>query len=532
MTLKLIVGAVIIIACIISNKVSSKMGMPMLLAFIVLGMIFGSDGIFKIPFANFQFAEQICSLALVFLIFYGGFGTNISRAKKVATKAILLSSIGVIATALLTGLFCYYALGFELLESMLIGSVLSSTDAATVFSILRSQKLNLKDGTASLLEIESGSNDPWAYTLTIIILSLMNTSGETGSILYLIFAQIFFGVIFGVIIAAFAYWVLKTFTFEQAGFDAIFVLAVAILAYAIPTAFGGNGYLSAYIVGIVLGNKEIINKKALVNFFDGLTGLMQMLTFFLLGLLAFPSQIPKIILPAIAIAIFLTIVARPVAVFAILTPFKAKFAQQTLISWGGLRGATSIIFAIMATVGDNNTENDIFHIVFCVVLLSIGIQGSLLPWVSKKLKMIDDKENVLKTFNDYSDETEIQFIRLPINENHSWIGKKIKNITLPPTTLIVMIQREKQRIIPNGNTIIEENDILIISAIGYYDDNSISLREIEIDNGHEWCNQKLSKLSIPNDNIVVLIKRRNKTIIPNGDIKVKADDTLVVTSSK
>ncbi len=353
MTLKLIVGAVIIIACIISNKVSSKMGMPMLLAFIVLGMIFGSDGIFKIPFANFQFAEQICSLALVFLIFYGGFGTNISRAKKVATKAILLSSVGVIATALLTGLFCYYALGFGLLESMLIGSVLSSTDAATVFSILRSQKLNLKDGTASLLEIESGSNDPWAYTLTIIILSLMNTSGETGSILYLIFAQIFFGVIFGVIIAAFAYWVLKTFTFEQAGFDAIFVLAVAILAYAIPTAFGGNGYLSAYIVGIVLGNKEIINKKALVNFFDGLTGLMQMLTFFLLGLLAFPSQIPKIILPAIAIAIFLTIVARPVAVFAILTPFKAKFAQQTLISWGGLRGATSTIFAIMATVGEN-----------------------------------------------------------------------------------------------------------------------------------------------------------------------------------
>ena len=192
-------------------------------------------------------------------------------------------------------------------------------------------------------------------------------------------------------------------------------------------------------MGIVLGNQNIHNKKALVHFFDGLTGLMQMLIFFLLGLLAFPSQIPNVLLPSIAISLFLTFIARPLVVGAILTPARAKLRQQAVVSWAGLRGAASIVFAIMATVSEAFTNNDVFHIAFCVVLFSIAFQGSLLPLVAHKTKMLDETGNVLKTFNDYSDETAVRFVGFTLKEGHPWTGKKIKNIPFPPEMLLVAV---------------------------------------------------------------------------------------------
>ena len=275
---------------IILNKLSSKAGMPMLLAFIVLGMIFGSDGLLKIKFDDYKSAESICSIALIFIIFYGGFGTKWNVAKPVATKAILLSTLGVVLTAVFTGLFCHFVLRFSLLESFLVGAVTSSTDAASVFAILRSKKLNLKYNTASLLEVESGSNDPLSYMLTIIVLSFMQGNASTGKMIYMLFAQIVYGFAFGVAIAYGALYILRKFNFSYAGFDFLFVLAVASLSYAIPTLIGGNGYLSAYVAGLFLGNKTFPQKKNLVHFFDGITGLMQMLIFFLLGLLSLPSK--------------------------------------------------------------------------------------------------------------------------------------------------------------------------------------------------------------------------------------------------
>ncbi len=527
----LIIGAVIVITCILCNKISNKIGIPMLLAFILLGMVFGSDGIFKIEFENFVFAEQTCSIALIFIIFYGGFGTKWKQAKQVAVQSLVLSSVGVILTALLTGLFCRYILQFEWLESLLIGSVLGSTDAASVFSILRSKKLNLKYGTASMLELESGSNDPWAYMLTITILSIMQGNSSVGSVAYMLIAQIIIGVLFGILIAFTAIFILKHVKFETVGFDAIFVLAIAVLSYAIPTALDGNGYLSAYIVGIALGNTEIYNKKSLVHFFDGITGLSQMLIFFMLGLLSFPSQMPKIIIPSVLIALFMTFIGRPIVVMGILTPFKAKLSQQIVVSWAGLRGATSIVFAIIATVNEAYISSDVFHITFCVVLLSIGIQGTLLPFVSKKFNMIDNSQNVLKTFNDYADETPIQFIKLTVDNNHKWINRQIKDITLPPHTRIIMILRSNQKVIPKGNTIIEQNDILIMSAMGYQEYNDIILKEVTIDKEHKLYNKTLSEVSLPNI-LVVLIMRGNKTIIPNGKVRIKENDILVVTTNK
>lgn len=503
----------------------------MLLAFILLGMLFGSDGLLQIPFDNYALAEQICSVALIFIMFYGGFGTNWDEAKPVAVKSVLLSSLGVILTAGLTGIFCHYILRFDFMESMLIGAVISSTDAASVFSILRSRNMGLKYHTASMLELESGSNDPCSYMLTAIVLSVMDGKASGNSITYMIFAQIVLGILIGVIIALSARAVLKHFQFVTAGFDMAFVIAVALLAYALPSLAGGNGYLSAYIVGIILGNTKIEGKKSLVHFFDGITGLMQMLIFFLLGLLSNPSQLPEIFLPALAIALFLTFAARPLSVFAILTPFKCRLNQQLLVSFAGLRGAASIVFAIMATVDEAYTSLDVFHIVFCIVLLSILFQGSFLSAAAKKLDISDETANVLKTFSDYSEEVDLQFIRLPLTPEHPWTGKPIRDIVLPPDTLFVMILRGQDTLIPDGDTILQDKDTAVVSARIFQEENDLSLYEEKISAKSPWIGNKIVDFSPHSGELVVMIIRGDEVVVPGGDTVILEGDLLVIHST-
>ncbi len=500
--------------------------MPMLLAFILLGMIFGSDGIVKIPFENYTFAEQICSVALIFIMFYGGFGTKWNEAKPVALKSIILSTLGTVITAILVGLFCHYALKIALLESFLIGSVISSTDAASVFSILRSKRLNLRYNTASLLEIESGSNDPFSYMLTLIVLSMMNGDISSFRFSYMIFAQIVYGIVFGIGIAILTLLFLKKFSISSSGFSAIFIVGVAIIAYAAPAFVGGNGYLSTYITGIIIGNRRISNKLELVHFFDGTTGLMQMLLFFLLGLLSFPSQLPDVTLVALCIALFLTFIARPLAVFAILTPFKSNINQQLLVSWAGMRGAASIVFAIMAVINPATTDNDIFHIVFFIVLFSILFQGTLIPFVAKKLNMTDSKSDVMKTFNDYIDEVSVQFIQFTLPSLHHWVGKKISEILLPPDSLFVLLTRGNEKIIPNGKTILCENDTIILSGKAAEKTSGAQLYEKRIEKEDNLSGKTITDISTINQ-LVVLIKRGERVIIPKGNTVLAEDDILV-----
>ncbi len=527
----ILIAAIIILLCVLFNKLSSKMGVPMLLAFIVLGMLFGKDGLFKIDFEDYAFAEKICSIALIFIMFYGGFGTKWSEAKSIAGKAALLSTLGVVLTAALTGLFCYFALRFSLLESFLIGAVISSTDAASVFSILRSKKLGLKYNTSSMLEMESGSNDPCSYMLTAVVLSLMSGKASAGSVAYMVFAQFAYGIAIGAAIALGASLVLKRFKFGSAGFDMVFVIGIALLSYALPSMLGGNGYLSAYIVGIVLGNSKIHGKKSLVHFLDGLTGMMQMIIFFLLGLLATPSHMPAIFVPAVLIALFLTIVARPAAVFAILSPSKCKVPQQLLVSFSGLRGAASIVFAIMALVSDAYMKHDLFHIVFCIVLLSILFQGSLIPPVARKLGMIDEELDVLKTFNDYSEEVDLQFIKLAITEKHPWRDKAVRDLILPPDTLLVLVLRGMKTIVPDGNTMLWKDDVVVLSAPAFTDDVAIGLKEQKINRKSRWTGKDIAEYSPEAGGLVILIKRGDETIIPRGDTKICENDVLVINET-
>ncbi len=527
LTLYLIFAATIIFACVIFNCISRKIGIPVLMAFIVLGMFFGSDGVLKIPFENYEFAERICSIALIFIMFYGGFGTKWSEARPIAIKAALLSSLGTTITAGLVGLFCFLVLRIDVLESFLIGAVISSTDAASVFSILRSKRLNLKNNTASLLEVESGSNDPFSYMLTVIILSLMGGDTSASSFVFMLLIQIICGVGFGIVFALLTRVIFKKFTFSDEGFDTIFILGIALISYAAPTYFGGNGYLSVYITGIILGNLRIPNKQALVHFFDGITGLMQMTLFFLLGLLAFPSQLPGVALTALGIALFLTFVARPIAVFAILSPFKCSVRQQLLVSWAGMRGAASIVFAILVVINPAITDNDIYHMVFFIVLFSILVQGTLIPFVARFLKMTDNDSDVMKTFNDYIDEEPVQFIQFTLSSTHAWVGKVVSEILLPPDTILILLVRGKEKIVPNGNTNLQTGDTLILSGLATYKVDAIHLYEKNIDKGDEWINKRISEVS-RDDGLIVMIRREGQVIIPKGTTTILENDVIVI----
>ena len=527
MTFGYLLSALILFGCSLADRFSGKFGMPALILFMGVGMLFGSDGLLKIQFDNYELAERVCSAALVFIMFYGGFNTNWKTAKNVAVRAILLSTVGVVITAGLTAVFCYFALGLSVVESFLIGAVLSSTDAASVFSILRGKNLNLREGTAPLLEIESGSNDPMSYLLTVIGISMLGSQG-TGNVFWMMFSEIVFGILVGVAVAALTVFLMTKTNFVPDGLETIFVIAVVIFAFGISELVGGNAYLSVYLLGILLGNSRIHHKEVVIPFFDGVTGLAQILIFFLLGLLAFPHKLPQIIIPSLLIALFLTFVARPVAVFGLLLPFRCSIRQCLLVSWAGLRGAASIVFAIMVIAGGGDISLDLFHIVFMVALLSVAIQGTLIPKMAEKLDMVDDSADVKKTFNDYQEELAMMLMRMFIPKGHNWENKRICEVGIPTGSLALMVKREGETIIPNGDLKILAGDSVILSVPAYESQENENLEEVVVEKNHSWCNHTIQELNLPQNQLIALIKRGDENIIPSGSTLIHEGDIVVL----
>ena len=532
----MILCALVLLICITSTKILYRFGVPILLIFIVLGMLFGSDGIVGIYFDNYQLASSICSIALIFIMFYGGFGTNWNMAKPVAVQSILMSSLGVVITAGLTGLFCLFIFKTTILEGLLIGSIIASTDAAAVFAILRSQKLNLKGSIASILEIESGSNDPFAYMLTIIILGLMSNGGY-GDIIPMLLSQIILGIVVSIVLSKLSIYLLRNVKFEIEGFYPIFITAIAVLAYSLSEYLGGNGYLSVYITGIIIGNSKIPHKKSIFQFFDGVSWLMQILLFFLLGLLAFPSKIPSVMIKGVSISIFMIFIARPIATFSILNWFKVPIKQQLFISWVGIRGAASIVFAIFAITYGIPINYDIFHIIFFMALFSVAVQGTLIPDVARKLDLIDDEESVLKTFNDYKEDKSTKLVEFTISNNNPIANKSIMDANVPEDILVVMIRRKGDVFVPNGSTIILPGDTLVLSGNSlinfndYKEGKSTNLMEIYVNDKSNIVNKSIKNSNIADDILIVMIKRKDKVIIPNGNTIIMPEDILVVTGN-
>ena len=519
----LIIGIIFILA-LFAIRFSHKQGIPALLLFIVLGMAFGAMGF---EFEDYGFSDNFATLSLMVIMFYGGFGTNWRMAKPVAKEAIVLSSLGVITTALVTGLFCHYVLAFNLLEGLLIGSIVGSTDYASVSNILRSKNLNLKYNTASLLELESGSNDPTAYTMTMVFLSVI--IGSEVSIPVLILSQVAVGIAMGFVFAFIVGKLLENLRLGADGLYAVFMASTMLITYATTDLLGGNGYLALYILGIYLGNKEFVGKREIVFFFDGFTEIMQIGLFFILGLLSNFTQFIDTFPIAVAIMIFMTIIARPVTVYGIMLPFRLKRNQLKMVSLAGIRGAAAIAFAIMAVNSYAGFSIDVYHIVFGICVLSALAQGSLMAPASKRWGMLDPNETVLQTFNYYQNKAKIGFLETRIHPNSSLIGLQVKDLNLTFDFIVAKIVRNGKAIVPRGQITIEENDLIILGGEMYFDERGQDLIEFSIPRGHQWENRYIKDLELPHDRLIIMVQRKcNDIIIPVGDTLLLEDDKVIM----
>ena len=547
----LLFAGLIIALCLFINRLTDKFKVPSLLLFIGIGMVAGV--LLRPVFGNvtdYDMGNVICSICLVLVIFYGGFGTNFKEARPVAGRALLLSFAGTAFTAGLVGVAVW--LIFRLLpfvpsigwvESMLVGSVISSTDAASVFNILRSRRLNLKYHTSSLLEMESGSNDPTSYMLTVVFTAVLAAqyglegaaAMNAGEIVGMLAAQVGFGALFGAAFGFLAVYILKKIPFNMGQGGTVFVLAIALLTYAVPSVlpglWAGNGYLAVYICGIMLGNARIPQKRDCVRFFDALTGVAQMMIFFLLGFLATPEWLirPEVLIPALLIFAAMTFLARPAVVAGLLGPFRAPLGQLGVVSWAGLRGVASIVFAIYAisVLGDGALPYDLFSIVFCIVIISISLQGSLLPAVSRKFRMLGDSEDVLRTFTDYQDETSVSFVKVVVGETHPWAGKHLRECVMPREFLVVLILRGEEVVVPSGKTIVHPGDLLVTAAPEFENRDDFGMFEEYLGEDHPWVGKTVRETELPHGTLIAMIKRGGGTVIPYGATELKAGDTLV-----
>ena len=525
MTILLLISIVLLMA-LVAVRFSDRLGLPSLLLFILMGMLTGAAGV---KFDNYNLVEKFATVALMIIMFYGGFGTNWKMAKPAFKESALLASFGVVLTAVFCGVFFHFAFKFNFIESMLLASVIASTDYASVSSILRSKNLNLKDYTAPLLELESGSNDPTAYTLTIIFISILK--GTSTSIPILILTQIVLGIAIGFIAGYLAKKIINFFNFSQDGLFTVFMLAVVCLAFAISNILGGNGYLTVYLLGIYVGNQEFIGKRDIVFFFDGFTNLVQIGMFYLLGLLSNFASLKSAMPLSIIAAIFLTVVARPLATYILVRPFKRSLAQIFILSLAGLRGAAAIAFAIIVVNSHAPVDTDIFHIVFGICLLSQLVQGAVLPVFCKKLKMVDENDTVLKTFNYYQDKSDVGFIVSDIPQSSILCGKKIRDLHLAFDFIIAKIIRDNKTIIPRGDTVLQAGDTIIVGGESYFDPVGQELMELKISSSHPWLNMKLCDLKLASDSLVVMIQsKEGKIVIPIGETTVSYTHLTLPTS--
>ena len=466
LNLLILIGGIVLIASVFLSKVTYKFGIPTLILFLTIGMI---TGIF-VKFNDYKLAEILATVALMVIIFSGGFDTNWKKARNNSAISITLASLGVILTAGFVGLFTWLVFGVKPIEAFLVGAIISSTDAAAVFSILRAKKLNFKNDMGPLLEMESGSNDPTSYMITVIILGMI--TGESTNIALTFLLQVFVGIGIGALIGYLGTKVINLIKLEIDGLYIILGIAMMLLSYGMSSNLRGNGLLAVYITGLIMGNRNIVYKASLTQFFDGISWFAQILLFFVLGLFVTPSLLFtwEVLLPGIGIALFISFVARPLAVIPIMKLFKKPLKDSLLVSWVGFRGAASIVFAIIVLAANksgfsnNGTQMLIFNIVFIVCVISVLLQGLLLVPVAKKLDMAQEEETELITFTDYSGALYADMLEVHIDNKDNIVNRRIVELNIPKTYLIVLIKRNDVMIAPKGDTIILADDILLVSA--------------------------------------------------------------------
>lgn len=460
-------AAVLTIVSVLVSKISDRFSLPALLLFLAIGMLAGSEGLGLIYFSDYAIAKSIGVIALVFIIFSGGLDTPWKSVKPLFLPGLAMSTVGVLVTALVVGWFSVAVLKFSLLEGLLLGSIVSSTDAAAVFSILRSRKISLKGKLRPLLQLESGSNDPMAVFLTIGCIGILTQAGSSAlNLLPLFVLNMGVGLIVGYLMAKLSIALINRIKLEYEGLYQVLTIALILLTYAITTLFGGNGFLAVYLLGLMMSRNDFVYKRLIVRFYEAIAWLMQIIMFLTLGLLVFPSQVVSVIGGGLLIAAILIFLARPLSVFLCLAPFKFRLAEKTMISWVGLRGAVPIILATFPLLAGINQANTIFNIVFFVVITSVLVQGTSIPAVSKILGIDAPFSTKIKYPIEFeqTEGIEATLTDIIVPYNSEAVGKTIAAVNIPPKALVVLISRGDKFIVPNGSTIIEEGDVFLVLA--------------------------------------------------------------------
>ena len=463
----MVIAALLLLAGVIASQAASRFGIPALLLFLVLGMLAGSEGLGGIYFDNAFLAQALGVLALSLILFSGGLDTDWPGVRQVLKEGITLATTGVVISALVMGVLAGAVLGFSLIDGLLLGAIVASTDAAAVFAVLRSKSVGLKGKLKPLLELEAGINDPMAVILTTAIIQFA-THPQTppGAFLVRFVQQAVLGGAIGYVMGKLIPTVANRLKLAYEGLYPVFTLALVVLTYGVATFVGGSGFLAVYLAGLVAGNHEFVHRRSLLRFHDGLAWLMQIAMFMTLGLLEFPSQLLPIAGRALIVTALLMFVARPLSVFISLAPFHVGTREKLLVSWVGLRGAVPIVLATYPLLAGLPNALLIFNVVFFVVFVSTLLQGASIPtvarWLGVNAPLPPQWEQPLE-FNPVRGlKSTLREVILPAESDAA--GKRIMDLKLPQTFLVILVGRDKHFILPSGTTTLQAHDRLLVLA--------------------------------------------------------------------
>lgn len=462
---QLLIVAILLLLSVLASRASSRLGVPALLMFLAIGMLAGSDGPGGIYFDNAQVAQSLGVVALALILFSGGLDTHWPTVKPALWSALSLATLGVGISALLVAWFATVVLGFSWLEGVLLGAIVSSTDAAAVFSVLRTRGVQLAGRIEPLLELESGSNDPMAVFLTIGLTRLLTLPDQ--SLLNLIPSfglQMALGLGLGIASGYGMGLVINYIRLQVEGLYTVFTLACLLVIYSATSVLGGNGFLAVYVAGMVLGNRDFVHKRSILRFHDGLAWLMQIAMFLVLGLLVFPSRLVPVIGVGLLMALFLVLVARPASVLISLLLSRMGLHEKMMVAWVGLRGAVPIILATFPLLAGLPNADTMFNVVFFIVLVSVLLQGTLLPVVARWLNVASGSSprpphEFIPVVKHGS-----QVAEVVIPHQSPAANSAIVELGLPVGALVILVRRADETIVPNGATVLEGGDTIVVVA--------------------------------------------------------------------
>lgn len=381
----------LLIGSVFLSRFTSKIGIPTLVVFLVIGISLDTSNLISSTVHNYELVQTISIFALIMIMFSGGLDTEVKLMKPIVKPGLSLSTVGVVITAFIIGIVVHLMLGLDLMLSLLLGSIISSTDAAAVFSIFKTQNMKIKNNLDSMLELESGTNDPMAYILVISFIELITVPNLAISTLVIHFIQsLVLGVIFGFVLGKFFAKILAKIHLAVDGLYPVLLLSTAILSFSVSEFVGGNGFLAVYLAALIIGNSNIKNKESQMSFFEGFAWLMQVALFILLGVFTTPSELFSVLIPAVFISILIIFVARPIAVLISLAPFDVDVNSKAFVSWAGIKGAVPIVFAFYPLVYQIPGANLMFNIVLVTTCISVLLQGSTLKFMAKRFNLLDD----------------------------------------------------------------------------------------------------------------------------------------------